>query len=115
MYPLGCFGIARSERAQTAIDAYNTRNVRYKIKHKPQPKYPELALRNRLSNYCELEYTITKEGTTKNIKLSDCPDETFLENSIEAVKKFEYWPEIKNGKPVETQGVRNRFHFKLGG
>ncbi|MFL0803679.1 MAG: energy transducer TonB [Agarilytica sp.] len=62
--------------------------------------------------YCEVEFTVTKEGATRDIKVVDCPQKTFEEPSIAAVKKFKYKPRMMNGKAVNVYGVTSMLWFE---
>ncbi len=62
--------------------------------------------------YCEVEFTVTKEGATRDIRILDCPQEIFEETSIAAVKKFKYKPRMMNGKAVNVYGVTSMLWFE---
>ncbi|MFL0803684.1 MAG: energy transducer TonB [Agarilytica sp.] len=56
---------------------------------------------------------MTKEGATRDIKVVDCPQKTFEEPSIAAVKKFKYKPRMMNSMTVNAYGMIIVFWFEL--
>ncbi|MFL0810880.1 MAG: energy transducer TonB [Agarilytica sp.] len=81
---------------------------------KTQAKYPNRALSRGLEGYCTVEYTVTKTGETRDVKVADCPKTIFAKSSIKAAAKFKYKPKVIDGEAIEVPGVRNRFIFKIG-
>ena len=77
------------------------------------PIYPKELLKKGIEGYCILEFSVTKEGTTEDIKVVDCTNYDFANSSIEAAKKFKYIPETVNGDPRPTVGVLQKMTFKL--
>jgi len=78
------------------------------------PTYPIEALSKGLEGHCTVKYTVTKQGTTKNVEAIDgeCP-RVFARASIAAAKKFKYKPKMEDGKAVEVPLVYNKFKFEL--
>ncbi len=81
---------------------------------KTQPRYPRRALSRGLEGYCTVEYTVTRSGETRDVKVVDCPQSVFGSASIKAAEKFKYKPKVIDGEAIEVPGVRNRFIFKIG-
>lgn len=81
---------------------------------KTQAKYPNRALSRGIEGYCTVEYTVTKTGETRDVKIADCPKTIFANASIKAAGKFKYKPKVIDGEAIEVPGVRNRFIFKIG-
>lgn len=79
------------------------------------PQYPQRALQKRLQGNCTVEYTVTTDGTTKNIQVVEglCDSWLFKKPSIEAASRFRYNPRKVDGKAVEVPGVRNEFQFRI--
>ena len=80
---------------------------------KVAPKYPSRAASRGLEGYCTVEYTVTTNGETKDVKVVDCPDRVFESASIRAAEKFKYKPKVIDGEAIEVPGVRNKFTFEL--
>lgn len=81
---------------------------------KPAPKYPSRAAARGLEGYCTVEYTVTKTGETRDVKVVDCPQTVFAGESVKAAEKFKYKPKVIDGEAIEVPGVRNRFTFQMG-
>ncbi len=80
---------------------------------KAQPRYPNRALSRGIQGYCTVEYTVTKTGETKDIKVVDCPNTIFANTSMKAAGKFKYKPKVIDGEAIDVPGVRNRFTFEI--
>lgn len=78
------------------------------------PTYPIEALNKGIEGHCTVQYTVTKQGTTKDVEVveGECP-RVFSRSSIAAAKKFKYKPKMEDGKAVEVPGVKNKFKFEL--
>lgn len=81
---------------------------------KPAAKYPSRAAAKGIEGYCTVEYTVTKTGETRDVKVVDCPQSVFASSSIKAAEKFKYKPKVIDGEAIEVPGVRNRFTFQMG-
>lgn len=65
------------------------------------PKYPEEALRNRITGILELHVVFGESGTVRLAEVvSGHP--LFAQAALDAVKQWKYPPTILNGKPVEV-------------
>lgn len=80
---------------------------------KANPRYPSRALQRGLEGYCTVEYTVTKTGETRDIKVVDCPQTIFAKASMKAAEKFKYKPKVIDGEAIDVPGVRNRFIFEV--
>ena len=81
---------------------------------KVAPIYPARANARGIEGYCIVEYTVTKSGSTKNVRATDCqPSGYFEDASVKAAEKFKYKPRVVDGEPIAVAGVRNKFVFKL--
>jgi len=82
---------------------------------KVAPVYPQRAISRGLEGYVVLEFTVTKKGTVKDVKVIDSKPKTgiFHRAAIRAALKFKYKPRIDNGQAVDVPGVRNIITFKL--
>jgi tetratricopeptide (TPR) repeat protein len=73
---------------------------------------PSSARRSRLDpeeaeeRYCEVRYTVTKDGRTDNVELlgGDAAEST-QKSVVSAIKKARYAPRLENGEPVDTPNV----------
>ncbi|MCX2782206.1 energy transducer TonB [Microbulbifer thermotolerans] len=87
---------------------------------KPSPRYPSAALRKGIEGYVVVEFTITKTGSVKDVRVvagydsAGNPTNVFNRSAIAAAARFKYQPQLRDGVPVEQYGVRNRIRYKLG-
>jgi periplasmic protein TonB len=76
--------------------------------------YPQSALDKGIEGYVILEYTVTKTGSLKDIKVIDSsPHGYFEQDAINAAYKFRYNPKIVNGEPIEVPRAQYKMIFKL--
>jgi len=82
---------------------------------KVAPVYPQRALSRGIEGFVVVEFTVTKTGTVKDVKVvdSDPPTSMFHRSATRAALKFKYKPRVINGQAVEVPGVRNIITFKL--
>lgn len=82
---------------------------------KVQPVYPRRALARGIEGYVIIEFTVTRRGTVKDVRVLESSPETsiFHEAAVNAALKFKYKPRIIDGQPVEVPGVRNKITFQL--
>ncbi|MCY4210987.1 MAG: energy transducer TonB [Gammaproteobacteria bacterium] len=81
---------------------------------KVQPIYPRRAQSRGIEGYVIVEFTVTKSGTTKDIRVVESvPPGVFDRASIAAAAKFKYKPRIVEGQPIEVPGVQNKITFEL--
>lgn len=82
---------------------------------KVAPIYPQRALSRGIEGYCVVEYTVTRQGTTRNPVVIDsqCTSSLFHRASLQAALKFKYKPRIIDGEAVEVRGVQNKFTYEI--
>lgn len=82
---------------------------------KVAPIYPATAAARGIEGVCMVEYTVTVNGSTRDVRVIDeqCSNTVFKRPSIDAAQKFKYKPRVVNGEPVEVTGVRNMFTYVL--
>jgi len=82
---------------------------------KVAPIYPNRALTRGIEGSCVVEYTVTRQGTTKDpVVIEDqCTSTLFHQASLAAALKFKYKPRIMDGEAVEVPGVRNLFTYEI--
>ena len=77
------------------------------------PRYPSEAQRKGLDGWVELEFTVAKDGTVKDLTVFRAePAETFDAAAIKAVSQWRYRPIVRDGRVVE-QRARLRVRFAL--
>ena len=81
---------------------------------KVKPIYPFSALANEIEGECTVEFTISKNGSTKDVHAvpREC-NRLFLKSSVDAAKKFKYKARVLNGETIEVENVKNKFIYRL--
>jgi len=80
------------------------------------PRYPQRAQAREVEGWVHLRFTVTPEGTTRDIAVLDADPQGYFEKAaIAAVQKYKYKPRIENGVPVEETGVELVLSFELEG
>jgi protein TonB len=75
------------------------------------PVYPAEALERLVSGSVELEFTVAKDGSVKDIDVvSSEPRRVFDTAAVTALRKYRYSPVLRDGQPVE-QRARTRMRF----
>jgi len=86
---------------------------------KPAPNYPRAALRRGIEGYVVVEFTITKNGSVRDVRTvagydsAGNPTDIFNRSAEAAAARFKYQPQLDDGVPVERHGVRNRITYKM--
>jgi len=82
---------------------------------KVAPIYPQRALMRRIEGYCVVQYTVTRQGKTRNpfVIEDQCTSALFRRPSLQAALKFKYKPRVIDGVAVEVPGVRNKFTYQI--
>ena len=81
---------------------------------KVQPIYPRRAQSRGIEGHVIVEFTVTKAGTTKDIRIVEAvPPGIFDKASLQAAAKFKYKPRVVDGQPIEVPGVQNKITFEL--
>jgi protein TonB len=82
---------------------------------KVAPIYPNRALTRGVEGFCVVQYTVTRQGTTRDpvVVESQCTSSLFHRASVNAAMKFKYKPRIMDGEAVEVPGVQNKFTYEI--
>lgn len=77
------------------------------------PAFPrEAAARGLVTGFVDLEFTVTRTGSTTDFRVVESSAAEFEAAAIEAAEQFLYKPALENGKPIETP-VQRRIEFQL--
>lgn len=77
------------------------------------PEYPDRALTDRISGTVTVQYTVDKQGRTRDVKVVESvPKGVFDDAAIGAIQRWRYRPAQYNGQAVEVP-VRTRIRFEL--
>ena len=78
------------------------------------PDYPISAITRNIEGYVTLEYTVGKDGATRDIRIIESyPSSTFDKSAIRALEKYKYQPAILNGVAIETRGHQIKLTYKM--
>ena len=82
---------------------------------KVAPIYPQRALVRGIEGYCVVQYTVTRQGTTRDpfVIEDQCTSSMFHRASLQAALKFKYKPRVIDGQAVEVPGVQNKFTYVI--
>ena len=78
---------------------------------KVQPIYPRRALSRGIEGYVIVEFTVTKQGTTRDVRVVESTSSMFNSAAVKAAQKFKYKPRVVDGQPIEVPGVQNKITF----
>jgi protein TonB len=95
------------------IGGFNAGEGEYLPIVKVAPIYPNRALSRGIEGWCIIEYTVTRNGTTKGGKVVECTSSLFANASVKATAKFKYKPRVINGTPIDVPGVQHKITFEL--
>ena len=68
-----------------------------------EPQYPPQAARRGLEGWVHVRFTITTAGSIKDAAVVKSSHGVFERPALQAVAKWKYQPQTKDGKPVEAQ------------
>jgi periplasmic protein TonB len=77
------------------------------------PVYPPQALVRGIEGYVLLEFTVTRLGTTKDIRVVDSTSSLLNRAAIDAASRFKYKPRVVAGQAVDVEGVTSRISFVI--
>ena len=80
---------------------------------KVAPVYPARALSRGLNGYVIVEFTVTTNGSVREVFVVESSSTLFERAASEAALKFKYKPRVIDGEAVEVPGVRNRITFEI--
>ncbi|HEY5790260.1 MAG TPA: energy transducer TonB [Gammaproteobacteria bacterium] len=82
---------------------------------KVAPIYPRRALSRGIEGHVIVEFTVTKLGTVRDVRVveSEPSSGIFNDAAVAAAEKFKYKPRVIDGQAVEVPGVQNKLTFKI--
>jgi protein TonB len=79
------------------------------------PAYPPSAASRGLEGQCTVIFDITPQGTTANVRTLSCTSSTFERASLNAVSRWRYNPQIRDGQPVMFRGATTQLVYSMDG
>lgn len=74
---------------------------------------PTMPPRAEKSGHCKVQFDVTPEGSTVNVKATYCTEPLFKRATISAVQRWKYNPKVHNGAAVTRYGLVNKVSFHL--
>jgi TonB family protein len=101
--------VASAPPATVANEVVSARTLR--LLRSENPVYPERALDKLISGWVEMEFTVAKDGSVKDITVTNAePKNTFNAAATAALARYRYAPVVKDGAAV-TQRAQLRMRF----
>ncbi|HEX5418687.1 MAG TPA: TonB family protein [Gammaproteobacteria bacterium] len=78
------------------------------------PEYPQLALARGVSGWVDVEFTVARDGTTRDIVVTDAQNAGFFKDpAIKAVSQWRFEPRVFMNRTIEQRSyTRIKFNFK---
>ncbi|HEU4617334.1 MAG TPA: TonB family protein [Gammaproteobacteria bacterium] len=87
----------------------------FKVVSYTPPVYPQRALEREISGWVDLEFTVTRDGTTRDIVVTGASnDRYFKQEAIDAVAKWRFEPRVFMNQTIE-QRAYSRIRFDIEG
>ena len=80
-----------------------------------EPQYPQQARQRKLEGWVQVSFTISTAGSVRDASVVKSSDSVFERSAIQAVNKWQYQPQMQEGKPVEAPGQQVVLRFKMEG
>lgn len=106
--------VASTEPVAPAAPPPSQENSNFELITRVNPSYPSRALRQQVSGWVELEFTITVAGDVRDVSVVNAePRRIFDRAATRALEAWKFKPKIENGQAVATT-ARQRLEFSLG-
>jgi protein TonB len=80
-----------------------------------EPEYPPQARQRRLEGWVQVRFTISTAGSVRDAVVVKSSHALFERNAVQAVSKWKYQPQLREGKPAEAAGQQVVLRFKMEG
>jgi TonB family protein len=79
-----------------------------------QPRYPNQAAEQGIQGWVALEFTVSGAGRVEEpVVVASGPPGYFEEAALAAIASWTYSPEVRDGQPIASSGVRVILRFRL--
>lgn len=79
----------------------------------PEPEYPRRAAQQGTEGFCVAVFTVSAQGTTKDVVLGECPDSVFERSTLKAAERLKFKPKIVDGVPVDVPNQAYKYVYRL--
>jgi protein TonB len=80
-----------------------------------EPEYPPQARQRKLEGWVQVRFTISTAGSVKDAVVVKSSHSLFERNAVQAVNKWKYQPQLRDGKPTEAPGQQVVLRFRMEG
>lgn len=106
--------VASIEPVAPAVPPPAQENSNFELVTRVNPSYPSRALRQQISGWVELQFTITASGDVRDVSVVEAqPRRIFDRAATRALEAWKFKPKIENGQAVAAS-ARQRLEFSLG-
>jgi len=80
-----------------------------------EPQYPQQARQRGLEGWVQVRFTISTSGSVKDAVVVKSSNSLFERSALEAVSRWKYQPQLRNGKPAEAPDQQVVLRFRMDG
>jgi protein TonB len=80
-----------------------------------EPQYPQGAKQRKLEGWVQVRFTISTAGSVKDAAVVKSSNSVFERSALQAVGKWKYQPQMREGKPAEAPDQQVVLRFKMEG
>jgi protein TonB len=80
-----------------------------------EPQYPQGAKQRKLEGWVQVRFTISTAGSVKDAAVVKSSNSVFERSAVQAVTKWKYQPQMREGKPAEAPDQQVVLRFKMEG
>jgi protein TonB len=80
-----------------------------------EPQYPQGAKQRKLEGWVQVRFTISTAGSVKDATVVKSSNSVFERSALQAVSKWKYQPQMREGKPAEAPDQQVVLRFKMEG
>jgi protein TonB len=80
-----------------------------------EPQYPPQARQRKLEGWVQVRFTISTAGSVRDPRVVKSSHKLFERSALQAVAKWKYQPQVKEGKPAEAPGQQVLLRFRMEG
>jgi protein TonB len=80
-----------------------------------EPQYPPQARQRKLEGWVQVRFTISTGGAVEDAQVVKSSHKLFERPALQAVAKWKYQPQMKEGKPSEAPGQQVLLRFRMEG
>ena len=79
------------------------------------PVFPARFMQGNVSGYCRVRLAVSPAGKPFNVEITLCTNDQLRKPTIRSVQKWNYAPQVEDGRPVSRTGLETTIRFDLTG